>query len=527
VSRPSPLLPLLTAAFLSALSANASAQAIGLSQLDVGNFTADEVTNGSPFYGATLLVADQRMLVSTPAIDQRVGSVVTPDVGGARILECNDEGEWTTVGVLSPAGLLANSNAGGSCAFSGERAVLGAPFSDTFGINRGAVVVFDRAADGSWNQSALIAPPFPGSSDRFGMAVALDGDRLVIGADGVGRAFVYERDAQGAWNVVAELMPAFPNSEPFFGALVELNGDRAWVESTGTVFAFSRVGVDWNLSAQVTTSGADRLLYDPTNETLIVGLPTESPLGAVDVHVQTSPTTWALAQRITVNSYEDGFGRSLAIRGDRLIVGAGTGTSDATIRRAFVFEREPGGPWTKTLDLHGDAFTNSGVFGSSVALTENSAHVGVPAGSTFSPNGAVATYDLGTLRHSGRHLSTVEGRDQRLFLRSGAEHAWHWFVIAGSASGIGAGTALPGSSLLLPLTLDAYSLAILDGSATNLTFWNGPLDANGNANVDFRVPPLEYVPFIGSVLHHAYFVIDPVTFAIDHVSNPVPLELVP
>lgn len=519
---------LFSSALVAATAADAAAQVIGLSQLDLGSFTADEVADGGTNYGGVIMVADDRMLVATPTLDQRVGAVVLSNVGGARVLELDSAGAWTTVGALTPVGLSSTSIAGSACAFSGERAVLGAPFSDTFGLNRGAVVVFDRATDGTWSQTALIAPPFPGASDHFGFSVALDGDRLVIGAEGEGRAFVYERDALGAWNVVAELLPAFPDFEATFGALVELHGDRAWVESGGTVFAFTRVGVDWNLSAEVTsTTGIDSLRFDPSNGTVLVGLPTASPFGAVEIHEQTSPTTWALAQRLTVNSYEDGFGHSLALHGDRLLVGLNSNTSSVTQRRAFLFEREPGEPWTKALELHGDAYTNNGSFGLSVALTEDSAHIGVPAATTFCPNGAVATFDLGTLRHSGRHLSTVEGRDQRLFLRSGAEHAWHWFVVAGSASGVGAGTALPGSSLVLPLTLDAYSFAILDGSSTNLNFWFGPLDANGNANVDFRVPPLEYVPFIGGELHHAYFVIDPVTFAIDHVSNAVPLELVP
>jgi len=520
--------PILGAALVAATGAVAPAQVIGLSQLHSSTFTPDEVADAGTSFGEVLAVVGDRMLVATPSIDQVVGTVVAARVGGARILERDSEGDWNTVAVLTPVGLSSTSLAGRACAFSGERAVLGAPFANTFGDDRGAVVIFDRATDGTWAQTALIAPPVPGSAGGFGSSVALDGDRLLIGEEEAGAAYVYERGAGGTWSVSSVLEVPFLSSGADFGREAVLSGDRAWVSGSGPVYAFARVGPDWVLTSEIASVDAPTsLAFDAASGTLLVGQPQADLYGAVDLFAPTSPTTWDHVQRLTVNAYEDGFGHSLALHGDRLLVGLFSTTSSVTQRRAFLFEREPGGPWAKALELHGDAYTNNVSFGLSVALSEDSAHVGVATATTSFPNGVVATFDLGTLRSSGRHLSTVEGRDQRLFLRSGEEHAWHWFVIAGSASGVGAGTALPGSSLVLPLTLDAYSFAILDGSATNLTFWFGPLDANGNANVDFRVPPLEYVPYIGGVLHHAYFVIDPVTFAIDHVSNAVPLELVP
>ena len=75
----------------------------------------------------------------------------------------------------------------------------------------GSVYVY-RAAGGSWSQAAKFhaSDGFPG--DAFGSAMAVDGDRVLVGAfwadSGLGAAYVFDRGQDGTWSETGRLVPA-------------------------------------------------------------------------------------------------------------------------------------------------------------------------------------------------------------------------------------------------------------------------------------------------------------------------------
>jgi hypothetical protein len=92
-----------------------------------------------------------------------------------------------------------------SVAVDGDRIVVGAPF-DLDG--RGSVYVFDRSSDGTWAVTKLTASDGSGgdsetAGDSFGSSVAVDGDRVVVGAGGhnddTGAVYVFESDGVDGW----------------------------------------------------------------------------------------------------------------------------------------------------------------------------------------------------------------------------------------------------------------------------------------------------------------------------------------
>src|SRR5262249_36999032 len=68
-----------------------------------------------------------------------------------------------------------------SVALSGNTAVIGAPFDDVAGVDQGSAYVFVRNWT-SWSQQQKLIALSTSAGDRFGSAVAIDGDTVVVGA---------------------------------------------------------------------------------------------------------------------------------------------------------------------------------------------------------------------------------------------------------------------------------------------------------------------------------------------------------
>src|SRR5690606_8556335 len=102
---------------------------------------------------------------------------------------------------------------GWSVALDGDRLLVGAPADGWFGT-KGAVYVFERQPDGLWLQTAKLVPAEP-QALAVGWSIALEGDVAVLGAKGAatlglgwGRAYVY-RLVGGSFELEQELLPSF------------------------------------------------------------------------------------------------------------------------------------------------------------------------------------------------------------------------------------------------------------------------------------------------------------------------------
>ena len=100
-----------------------------------------------------------------------------------------------------PATRLPTDSFGVSIAIDGDRALVGAHYDDDLGSASGSVYVYEF--DGTnWNEVAKLNAEFGASNDLFGVSVSLDGDRAVVGAmwdddhssANSGSAYVFEYD---------------------------------------------------------------------------------------------------------------------------------------------------------------------------------------------------------------------------------------------------------------------------------------------------------------------------------------------
>ena len=261
-------------------------------------------------------------------------------------------------------------------------------------------------------QHQKIFPDDFGSPDyHVGRAVALDGDTIVMG--GYGSAYVFVRGVGGQWEQQAELLPTTGSDDDGFGVAVAVDGDLAVVGAvrdddvladTGAAYVFARSGTSWSEEAKLLPIGggfSDQFGVSVaiSGGTVVVGANQNGPtLANGKAYVFTrdpapaaKATTWSQQQELasTATPYV-GFGTSVAVDGDRILVGA-PGWSPGAV---YVFTRS-GVVWTEQARIDPPDGPRVGTFGSAVALDGTRALIGDGIFTEGGlPRGAAYAYDL-------------------------------------------------------------------------------------------------------------------------------------
>jgi hypothetical protein len=182
---------------------------------------------------------------------------------------------WPAQALLgSPAGSVvaseldadtaASDQFGYAVAVAGERVLVGCPLDDLVGIDSGSAYVFERVGS-EWVQSVKLGPPSNAlSGDWFGAAVALAGDIAVVGGQFTSAAWVFE-NVGGVWLETAELLPGDGDADGF-GSSVAVAGERVLVGAfadddlalnAGQVFVFEKGPGGWSESASFGPASLD------------------------------------------------------------------------------------------------------------------------------------------------------------------------------------------------------------------------------------------------------------------------------
>ena len=268
---------------------------------------------------------------------------------------------------------------GGSVAIDGDTIVVGADEEDSDGSDpndnsasfAGAAYVFTRSGS-VWSEQAYLKASNAGALDQFGGSVAIDGDTIVVGAD--------EEDSDG--------------SDP--------NDNSA--SNAGAAYVFTRSGSVWSEQAYLKASNAEArdrfgLSVAIDGETIVIGSDLEdsdgsdpnnnsaSNAGAAYVFTR-SGTEWREQAYLKASNAEasDQFGRSVAIDGDTIVVGAvgeesdGSDPSDNSAKSAgtaYVFTRS-GTEWSEQAYLKASNAEASDQFGWIVDIDRDTIVIGAP-----------------------------------------------------------------------------------------------------------------------------------------------------
>lgn len=166
----------------------------------------------------------------------------------------NVDGVWEREAQLCATDGRMGDLAGWSVDISGDVAVVGAPFDASGLLFAGSAQVFERVGD-QWVHTQTLESPVPTASGYFGVSVATDGNRIIVGETGTNRAWVFERSASG-W--VSRHRLTRSGRDAMFGGVVEVRGDQAFVSAPGlnTVDIIDLNGSLWTLRQRMTSSHA-------------------------------------------------------------------------------------------------------------------------------------------------------------------------------------------------------------------------------------------------------------------------------
>jgi hypothetical protein len=282
-------------------------------------------------------------------------------------------------------------------AIQGNIAVVGAPNAAN---GTGAAYVFQKTTTG-WQFDQQL-PANPSGARFFGSSVAIDGDRIVVGAPGdenvdigAGAAYVFVH-APGKWTPEAKLIGSENSAFDSFGISVAIKGDTivcgAFGNSdlnqteVGSAYVFRRVAGLWNQEQELTASDGASLarfgLSVAMNEdSIAVGADGDAELGFFSgaVYVFTfDGSNWIQQQKLHAHDAQAGaaFGFHLAMSGDTIVVGAPQDqVGNHTLGAAYVFTHGSQG-WLQDRKLVAkDSDTFDG-FGLRVAISDDTIAVG-------------------------------------------------------------------------------------------------------------------------------------------------------
>lgn len=312
---------------------------------------------------------------------------------------------------------------------SGRKVVVGVPFDNVVTNQSGSVFVFDLDSPTPDVPAANWGNPSPAKDDFFGVAVAISGSRLVVGASrddfggmDVGSAYVYDLDQ------ISSLDPAWtiPNPTPigtgflgdYFGESVAIYGEKILIGSqyddseaadAGSAYLFDLGTANPTLPAGVfsapSPSSFDRFgsAVGVSGSRVLVGVPADDTAardsGAAYVYDITSAAPSAPLLQLTNPSaipYE-AFGSATAVCGNRLVIGV-PGASTDTVSwagKAYVYDLMAASPRQPWLTLTNPQPAESDAFGSVIVMSGSRVAVGVPVdGAYASQFGSVYVYDL-------------------------------------------------------------------------------------------------------------------------------------
>jgi hypothetical protein len=397
-------------------------------------------------------------------------------LAGAVYVFVRSDNSWSQQAYLKASNSDSGDHFGYSVAISGETIVVGAREEDsnTTGVNgdqnnelamfSGAAYVFERSGN-SWSQQAYLKASNSDFGDSFGIAVAISGDTVVVGA---------RSESSNA---------------------TEVNGDQSNNSSfeAGAAYVFVRSGSNWSQQAYLKASNADSVRRGDffgaavaiSGDTVVVGALGEDSTatgvngdqnndlmdfsGAAYVFVR-SGNSWSQQAYLKASNTDffDTFGRTVAISGDTVVVGALGEDSNATgvngdqgnndlleSGAAYVFMRS-GSSWSQQAYLKRPKNESTGgEFGNSVAISGDIVVVGTRFDSLNSPDSSVFIGNSGAAY---------------VFMRIGNIWSQQAYLLAsnmGTRDEFGTAVAISGDTVVVGADREDSNATTVDGDQSN------------------------------------------------------------
>lgn len=347
-------------------------------------------------------------LVVVPGAVSPAGPTVSTNKAGNLVFSSSTPGDFTVSYGLKfaqqtivPKGSTSGDALGGDVALDGDTMIAGARLADGTKIDQGEAHVY--VWRGAWVPQAILTPTDAAAADFFGASVAVSGDTAVIAAPGddgpakgtedQGSVYVFVRTGE-VWKQQAKLTAGDARGGDAFGTSVAISGDTIIVGAPldngdagiheGSVYVFQRTGTSWAQTQKVVPSdaaAADRFGWDValSGNAFVVGADSAAGHQGSAYVFETSGSGWQQTARLTASdaAVGDAFGRSVAISGDSIVVGAELAdrAAGADQGAAYVYGRK-GAAWTQQARLIAPTPAAGDLFGGSVAISGDAIVIG-------------------------------------------------------------------------------------------------------------------------------------------------------
>lgn len=307
--------------------------------------------------------------------------------------------------------------------------------------NAGSAYVYTRGVDGVWIQMQKLIASDRTAGDEFGWAVDISDSTIIVGAhhEGhdafggayeyhAGSAYIFDLNLAGTWVETQKIVGSqraddhfYPEGRPdpddenlsdLFGGSVAISGNyiivgahnhdyglggvgTGFLWNQGIAYVFERSGGVWTEveKLQATIQKAwDRFGYavdiDSTLAVVGVWAEDESEFGAASlmnsggayIFERDLSGNWIQEQKLDASDRTTGdhFGRSVAIDGDYLVIGAeqedidgdgGLGDTLSNAGAAYIFLKGGGGTWTEIQKIAASDRNDLDLFGDDVAIS--------------------------------------------------------------------------------------------------------------------------------------------------------------
>lgn len=188
-------------------------------------------------------------------------SINWPDNHGyIRVYRRSANNTWSSNAWLVSNNASADDHYGAAVATDGTFIAIGAPDDDATAAQLPSLgaksdsgcVYIQRWQDGDWYIDDQVFAPDASDNARFGSSVAIDGDRLVVGASGAKKVYVFKRLGAGNWVCVSAINDPDDSANGNFGVAVGTAGgqiiagdwgdDHGGLSAQGAAYAFTAPG---------------------------------------------------------------------------------------------------------------------------------------------------------------------------------------------------------------------------------------------------------------------------------------------
>ena len=226
--------------------------------VEIAQLKGEGIQNNDRF-GFSVDISGDTLIAGTPFHDEEKGAVY---------VYVRDGNKWNQQAKLMADDAGAKNRFGWDCAVHENTIVVGAPLAAAPARLSGAAYVFKRQGD-AWTQVAKVVPDDGDGGDSFGVSVDVSKSRIIVGANkdenevkkrSSGSAYIFQ-GVGDVYTQAAKLTADEPQEGAGFGLTVALDVNRALVgapsadtkrgDDSGAAYAFIKDGPNWVLQARV------------------------------------------------------------------------------------------------------------------------------------------------------------------------------------------------------------------------------------------------------------------------------------